>query len=50
MLIGASVLPLIDTLCRCLTVNEIPISILSAAFGAVTYGVILMRRGRILHD
>lgn len=48
--LGAAALPVIDTLCRSLTVNEIPISILSAAIGAVVYCVILVRKGKGLHD
>lgn len=48
--IGATVLPIIDTLCRTLTITEIPISILSAAFGALFYAIILIKKGRSIHD
>lgn len=49
-IIGALLLPIIDTLCRTLTVNEIPISIISGLFGAVTYGLILIKKGKYLYD
>lgn len=48
--IGAIILPVIDTFCRTLTINEIPISIVSAAVGAFTYAIVLIKNGRMIHD
>lgn len=50
LFLGAISLPVIDTLCRTLTVNEIPISIVSAAFGAVVYFCILIKKGSNISD
>lgn len=47
-MLGALVLPIIDTLCRTLTVNEIPISIISGAFGAMVFFMILVKKGRYI--
>lgn len=49
-MLGAVILPIIDTLCRTLTISEIPISIVSAALGAVIFYVILLQKGRLLND
>lgn len=50
LLLGGVMLPIIDTLCRTLTINEIPISILTAAFGAIVFCCILIKKGRNISD
>ena len=44
------ILPLIDTLCRTISIAEIPISIVSAAFGAIVYLILLMLKKRNIYD
>lgn len=49
-LMGAAVVPVMDTLCRTLTINEIPISIISSAFGALVFVIILLQKGNLSND
>ena len=49
-ILGLAILPIIDTLCRTISIAEIPISIISASFGAVTYFILLMLRKRKIYD
>ena len=47
---GGLFLMSVDTLSRLLSVNEIPLSIITGFIGAIIYTIVLARRGRYLND
>lgn len=50
MLCGGLFLMIVDILCRLVSVNEIPLSIITGFIGAIIYTVVLTRRGRYLNE
>lgn len=46
MLCGSIFMVIVDILCRCISVNEIPVSIMTGILGAVIYISVLMRKGK----
>ena len=49
-LCGGLFLMTVDILSRLISVNEIPISIITGFFGAIIYTIVLARRGRFLNE
>ena len=49
-LCGGLFLMIIDTLSRLISVNEVPLSIITGFLGAVIYTVVLAKRGRYIND
>lgn len=49
-LCGGLFLMIVDILSRLVSVNEIPLSIITGFFGAIIYTVVLMKRGRFLNE
>ena len=49
-LFGGSFMVLVDLLARNLSVDEIPLSIITGLIGTVVYSVVLIRRGREIHE
>jgi len=47
---GGLFLMIVDTLSRVLSVNEIPLSIITGFVGAAIYTVVLARKGRYIHE
>lgn len=41
---------MVDTLSRLVSVNEIPLSIITGFVGAVLYAVVLIKRGRYIKE
>lgn len=50
MMIGASFMVFIDLMARNLSIDEIPLSVLTGIFGTIIYAIVLYRRGRELHE
>lgn len=49
-LFGGSFMILVDMLARNLSVDEIPLSIITGLIGTVIYSIVLIRRGRDIHE
>jgi iron complex transport system permease protein len=41
---------IVDTLSRLVSVNEVPLSIITGFVGAIIYAVVLARRGRYINE
>ena len=46
MLCGSIFMVVVDVLCRCISVNEIPVSIMTGILGAVIYISVLIKKGK----
>ena len=47
---GGLFLMIVDTLSRIVSVNEVPLSIITGFVGAIIYTVVLIRKGRYMNE
>ena len=49
-LCGGLFMLIVDTLARIVSVNEVPLSIITGFVGAIIYTIVLARRGRFINE